>query len=134
MILGAGVFFDLLCQEQIKYDTHKFIFQKTQLGWIGCGRIVNKQFATDSNSKIAMLTFNNLENDISVGEKISKFWELEDPLSDNIYTLDVIKCKDHFEKSVIRDIHGRFEVKLPFRNTDVSLGDSGSARCADLNY
>lgn len=74
-----------------------------------------------------MLALNNLENDISVGEKISKCWELEDCLSDNIYTSDEIKCKDHIEKSVIRDIHGRFEVKLPFRDSDVSLGDSRSA-------
>lgn len=54
MILGAGVFFDLLCQEQIKYEPHKFIFQKTKLEWIVCG-IINKQIMTESNTKIAML-------------------------------------------------------------------------------
>jgi len=62
---------------------------------------------------------NNLENNIIVGEKIYKFWELEDCSSDNIYTLDGIKCKDHFEKSVIRDIQRRFEVKLPFCDSEV---------------
>jgi len=37
--------------------------------------IVNKQFMimTESNTKITMLLLNNLEDDISVGEKISKF-------------------------------------------------------------
>ncbi|KAF0706234.1 Integrase catalytic domain-containing protein, partial [Aphis craccivora] len=98
MILGAGVFFDLLCQEQnIKNYPHKFIFQKTQLGWIVCGRIFNKQFKTDLNTQIALFTLNNTENDINIGKKISKFWELEECSSDNIYTLEEInfvKLKD----------------------------------------
>jgi len=127
MILGAGVFFDLLCQEQIKYDPHKFIFQKTQLGWIVCGCIFNKKLTTELNTQIALFTLSNTEDDINIGKKISKFWELEECSSDKIYTLEEIKCKNHFEKTVTRDIHGRFIVKLPFRDSAVKLGDSRSA-------
>jgi len=127
LILGAGVFFDCLCQEQIKYEPPKLIFQKTQLGWIVGGRVFDEQVTIDSNTKIALFTLNKLENDINISEQISKFWELEECLSDSIYTSEEIKCKNYFEKTVIRDSHGRFVVKLPFRNSVVNLGNSRNA-------
>jgi len=69
-------------------------------------------------------------NTITINEDLHsllhKFWELEEVPSsiDRSLTPDEQDCEDHFRKTHTRDQHGRYIVKLPFKQNANLLGDS----------
>lgn len=124
MLLGAELFYDLICPGQIKSAIDGPIIQETRLGWIVAGPVPNSNTnaGRDLYANITLMSqvvINNLE------DQMSKFWRLETLSNDtNNYTMEEKACQSYFNKTVRRDSDGKFIVKLPFKNDVKEIGNS----------
>lgn len=121
MLLGAGIFFDLLCVGQIKLGPEKPILHKTKLGWIISGQINNQIYEQNVNQAC----FLNINSDFH--DNIERFWSIEEAYPQFEYSREEIECENHFSENTYRDSSGRFVVKLPLRDNYVNLGESRQA-------
>ncbi|XP_011877310.1 PREDICTED: uncharacterized protein LOC105567228, partial [Vollenhovia emeryi] len=89
--------------------------------------------ATSSESKGWVLAGSTTLNDspksflcglTSLESQIAKFWTIEEITTIKPKSEEEIKCEAHFVKNTIRDITGRYVVRLPFRESINRLGDS----------
>ncbi|XP_077275276.1 uncharacterized protein LOC143904452 [Temnothorax americanus] len=115
-LIGAELFYQLLCVGQIKLSNSALILQKTRLGWIISGAIHSRESASN---RIAC----NLVVD-SLDAQVSKFWELEEVSSVKHLSKDEEACEKHFSQTYSRDESGRYTVRLPFNHRKRELGDS----------
>ena len=114
LLLGASVFWDLLCQGQIRLSNNSPVIQKTQLGWIISGLIMQPTCKTICN-------FSNIQ----LHEQIEKFWKTEECTSNQkYYSTEEKRCEEHFQATCKRQEDGRFEVSLPFKHDKDDLGDT----------
>lgn len=116
LLLGASIFFDLLCVGQIKLGYGQPILHKTKLGWIVSGEILIPQ---SEPTQSCLLTTN-----IDLQEQLERFWRLEETYSKPKLSKEEEECEMHFKEHTGRDATGRFIVKLPLRDNYESLGDS----------
>ncbi|XP_061393091.1 uncharacterized protein LOC133328547, partial [Musca vetustissima] len=122
LLLGAEVFFELLCVGQIKSNPSYPVLQKTSLGWIVAGKYDESK---GSNSGVCHLNV-AIENDETIDTIVKKFWELEEIPNNcaKIRSEEHQKCEEHFQKYVRRLSSGRFQVSLPFKEDVRLLGSS----------
>lgn len=120
LLLGAGIFYNLLLQGQISLGKNLPLLQNTRLGWIVAGSVgsIHPQNILTCNFSECI----NLEN------KIEKFWLQEElPYIKNKHTSEEIEVEDHFNKTYTRDTRRNFVVRLPFRDDyEIKLGQSYS--------
>ena len=92
LLLGASVFWDLLCQGQIRLSNNSPVIQKTQLGWIISGLIMQPTCKTICN-------FSNIQ----LHEQIEKFWKTEECTSNQkYYSTEEKRCEEHFQATCKR--------------------------------
>ncbi|XP_055632619.1 uncharacterized protein LOC129773093 [Toxorhynchites rutilus septentrionalis] len=119
VILGAGLFFDLLKDEQMKLKGSNLTIRKTEFGWIVCGRTPEEHI--HSRSVIANHTIERID------EILTRFWELESCRSKSTHSIEESICEAPFDRTTVRDSSGRFIVTLPKKNFNIKqLGDSNS--------
>lgn len=120
MLLGAEVYSQIIREGVLRGPVGPPVAQFTSLGWILSGPMGT----TDTANKISVLHAHVNENDV-----LKSFWELENEplLSTPILTKDEQKCEDLFAATTRRDEHGRYVVKLPFRE-DVQPWNHGESR------
>lgn len=116
ILIGAELFWHLICRDQICVEKTKPIFQKTKLGWIVSGPICTQNFPKH--------TFCNFTKTTEVQNQLSKFWEIEKSPSRNKLSIQERECESHFVNTVQRTEEGRFIVSLPFKNPIENLGNS----------
>ncbi|KAI8432406.1 hypothetical protein MSG28_004803 [Choristoneura fumiferana] len=118
MLLGAEIFFDILCPERISLGPNMPVLQNTLFGWIVAGPL------SPSLSKPPQKLHCNFTREIS--EKLTKFWNLEELPSSKIPTsADDEFCEEHFIKNTYRLPDGRFSVLMPLKESpEIALGDS----------
>lgn len=119
MLLGAEIFFDILCPERISLGPNMPTIQNTKFGWIVAG-----QFNINNNPPSHNI-YCNFTKDIS--EKLTQFWDLEKIPTDSKCPMsaDDEYCEEHFSKTTKRLSDGRFCVKMPLKELpESSLGDS----------
>lgn len=120
LLLGAGLFYELLCIGQIKLGRNLPTLQKTKLGWVVAGpmSVVNNPLSKQ-NCLFAQSAprLNNL---------IENFWKIEEDCysCNNNYSKEELECEEDFVKTHWRDSDGRFTVDLPVKDHHVDLGDS----------
>lgn len=115
LLIGAGLFWNLLCIGQIKTGKGCPIWQRTQLGWVIGGELNEK----------ARVPFNALLNiNQSINKQVERFWNQEEvqEVRQLIFTLLEKYCEDQFAATVSRDSTG-FIVALP-KNESVTIGNS----------
>lgn len=118
MLIGAEIFFDLLCVGQIKRPQLP-TFQKSLFGWIVSGKYSQKNIMNTSSCHLTT----GLENESSLDILVRKFWEMEEaPEGAKILSVEQKQCEEKFVKSVKRLSSGRFEVALPFKEDPSKLG------------
>ncbi|XP_018313929.1 uncharacterized protein [Mycetomoellerius zeteki] len=121
LLIGAELFWDLLCVGQIKSSEKHPTLQKTRLGWILAGRLANN---TQPNSKIHSLhaSITNAQ----LHDQVSRFWQMDSVSAElNSYTKEEGLCEHHFLENVSQNPEGKCIVKLPVREEVVErLGDS----------
>lgn len=118
MLIGAEIFYSLLCGGQIKLAKNQPILQKTLLGWIIAGTITTSTSTKQELMPSCYLSTQELEN------KVEKFWQLEDTSAKSSYSEEELACEKHFSKTVKRNQEGRYIVSLPVRKDSQQLGDS----------
>ncbi|XP_047105117.1 uncharacterized protein LOC124769099 [Schistocerca piceifrons] len=128
LILGAEVFFDVVCKERLVKPSHPSLVE-TRFGWILSGRMPSA--ACNMPRSTVTLCFVRGDN---LDAKLQRFWELEELSTKTMSGQDKI-CEAHFQRHTARDEEGRFVVRLPVKPDCKSLGKSrqqASRRLAHL--
>lgn len=123
LLLGASVFWEILCAGQIQLGDGKPILQKTLFGWILSGNCffnVPMKTLCSINHSISC----HSSKQLSFEETISKFWELEDIGGSPLRSAEEDLVEKHYLRHVNRDPNGRFVVSIPFRENVTKLGES----------
>lgn len=115
-LIGAELFYQLLCVGQIKIRNTSLIIQKTRLGWIVSGALKCRQLEPTH-------TACNIVID-SLNSQLTKFWEIEEIPSVKHLSSVEKACEKHFIETSFRDPSGRYVVRLPFNDKKYELGDS----------
>lgn len=117
LLLGADVFYNLLCNGQIRLGTEGPILQKTVFGWVVSGSVPSVYQGRVHCS---------LSTKCDVQNQLAKFWELEEISPGNISLLseDEKQCENIFATTTKRNSDGRFIVKIPLKESPSKLGDS----------
>ncbi|XP_047540324.1 uncharacterized protein LOC125073508 [Vanessa atalanta] len=119
LLLGAEVYSQILVEGLIKGPPGCPVAQNTHLGWILSGQIHSDHVDSESCQTNSVII--NMHTQCNDNDLLRKFWELEsDDLSvkKKMLTGDEQKCEEIFRNTVTRDDHGRYIVKLPFRNAN----------------
>ncbi|XP_032294718.2 uncharacterized protein [Drosophila virilis] len=129
MLIGASLFFDLLCVGQIKLAAGLPILQKTRLGWVATGGASHAGkssfMAMRSMENPDLLVDSHLQPNTQIDELIRRFWELEcctDP--ESLPNKEERDCEAHFQANFKRLSTGDYSVRLPLRLGMYPLGDS----------
>lgn len=121
ILLGADVFYGLLCIGQIRMGKHQPVLQKTRLGWVVSGSIV----PGDSGAMVSC----NFSRNLDVQQQLEQFWAIEEPPSlECSWSEEDKRCEQIFVETTKRNEEGRFIVQIPLVDpTSISkLGDSRS--------
>lgn len=118
LLIGSGASLSLFAVGQINLsrDGDDLYLQKTRLGWVIAGGT-----SSQVQSKSATYYLTRLE------DLVQGFWTVEEVTVSKPQSVEEIECEAHFEKSVSRDVKGRYIVRLPFRDTNQRLGESRNA-------
>ncbi|XP_053946180.1 uncharacterized protein LOC128855352 [Anastrepha ludens] len=124
VIIGADLY-GLLLRNDIKRSAiNKVTAQNTHLGWVIYGRLPHTSTLLLATTFCATATteLNNLV------QQLWKFNECEDVEGSSSMTQDEIYCEKLFERTVCRDLSGRYHVQYPFKESCdlAALSDSKS--------
>ncbi|XP_071652687.1 uncharacterized protein [Temnothorax longispinosus] len=110
-LIGAELFWDLLCVGQIKSSQAHPTLQKTRLGWILAGGLDNP-----SKQDLKIQACHAAVTNLQLHEELTRFWQRED-ISNNTanYTVEEAICKKHFADNTLQNQSGRYVVKLPVK-------------------
>lgn len=123
LLIGAGLFFDLICTGQIRISDSKLILQETKLGWTVSGGISHSNIKRSSLVSLTKAPTQQIQ-DSSLEDLVKRFWEIENYASSASSSEEDSFCEDFFKQNHTRLENGQYSVKLPFK-TDVSmLGNS----------
>ncbi|KAK9686081.1 putative peptidase (DUF1758) [Popillia japonica] len=116
VLLGAQVFFDILCTGTVRLGRNNPILQKTKLGWVISGPVHSDTHAND----MCHLSITNE----ALHEQIQRFWEIEETNTHRALTSQESECEKHFINTYKRDVNGRYEVSLPVKDNHIQLGNA----------
>jgi len=121
LLIGAEVFWSLVCVGQIKASDKHPTLQKTRLGWI-LARNLNYLPSYPQRVNSLCASVSNAELD----DRLSKFWQMDNiQTSSKVYTLEESICERHFTNTVARNPQGRYIVQLPLKQDLINnLGNS----------
>jgi hypothetical protein len=100
ILIGAEIFWDLLCVGQIKATKVHPVFQKTHLGWIA-GGAMRLPAKLPQNSVTNLHVVTSAVNPLDA--PIAKFWEIEETPVHKSLTSAERACETHFISTVKRD-------------------------------
>lgn len=115
ILLGNGIFWQLMEPKQLKLNNSSIILQNSKLGWILGGSVANSNYVQCNVSDLQ-----------SINNQLAKFWEL-DNISSIKYShlsLEEAECENNFIKNTKRLADGRFSVTIPLKLSTDLLGDS----------
>lgn len=116
MLIGADLFWTLLCPGKITGGKSKPTLQETRLGWVVSGSICA---SPDSRVSCSVSTLS-----IELHKLITRFWELEKINSPRMLTPEEKECERIFKETTRRDVDRRFMVSLPLKQSAHHLGES----------
>ncbi|XP_024884721.1 uncharacterized protein LOC112462887, partial [Temnothorax curvispinosus] len=118
LLIGAEIFFDLLCIGRIKVTENQPTWQKTVFGWIASGNCI-------TGDQYMKSTVCNMSMNDQLNASLMKFWQLESCERIATRTPEERAFENHFMQTHKRDSEGRFVVTLPIK-MDVlkNLGES----------
>lgn len=117
VLIGADIFYELLCIGQIKLGVGKPIIQNTRLGWIISGPL-----------PICELDYSycNFTKNIDIQDQLTKFWEIEEIEQPKLLSDEEQYCEEFFKLTTTRNDEGRFVVSIPLKESVEKLGESKS--------
>ncbi|UYV84739.1 hypothetical protein LAZ67_X003271 [Cordylochernes scorpioides] len=117
MILGADIYTELMLNGSISLGEGLPMAINTRLGWVLLGKLMG---TSESNTEVCNLS---LQSEPELEFVMKRFWEIESVPSPDLCTQDEY-CESLFSNNHGRDSHGRYWVKLPFRQHRPLLGES----------
>ncbi|XP_062710566.1 uncharacterized protein LOC134288752 [Aedes albopictus] len=118
MLIGAGLFFDVLKQGQIKLSSTLPTLYETQFGWVVAGTY-------DDQADDRPVCANVVVND-GLEECLKRFFDQEEIVEPAMTSTEEERFEEHFKQTYRRDDTGRFVVQLPFRDSVSQLSNSRS--------
>ncbi|XP_053964178.1 uncharacterized protein LOC128867103 [Anastrepha ludens] len=123
LLIGAGLFFELLCVGQIQLAPGFPVLQKTLLGWVisGGGQQTSKLSSFVANQRSSR----DIDSDTRLDDLVRRFWEVDhvfEPITK--ITREELDCEAHFQQNVSRLPSGEYSVRLPLKLGTESLGES----------
>jgi hypothetical protein len=125
ILLGANVFWDLICPQRIKLGKNEPVIQKTVLGWVVAGPYIYNQGTQNIKCNLSV-------ND-EVQNQLKTFWEIEECSNKQVLSTEDKFCEQHFTKTVTKDDNNRFVVSIPFKTPKQQLGNSISIATKRFN-
>ncbi|XP_048522596.1 uncharacterized protein LOC125504514, partial [Dendroctonus ponderosae] len=119
MLLGASVFWSLICVGQILLPNSGTVLQKTKFGWILSGPLP----LNPPNNSICNLSLNSSQYQ-AIHDQLESFWRLEEFSNTPNLSQEELDCEEHFINTTSRDSSGRFVVHLPVKGNLSDLGES----------
>ncbi|XP_011859050.1 PREDICTED: uncharacterized protein LOC105556567 [Vollenhovia emeryi] len=127
MLIGAETFWNTLCVGQIRATHEHPLLQKTKLGWILAGRLINHPAHIQ---RVASLCASVSNSDLH--EQLHRFWKMDEFRdSSKTYTLEEQRCEKHFVETTTRNDQGRYIVHLPIKQE--ICAELGESRTIALN-
>lgn len=122
ILIGAGLFFELLAAERLYLGKNFPILQKTKLGWVVSGTLTSQ---TSRASCYSIIENKQCVDCQDTNKLVEKFWQVEEmPVKSRNLSSEELACENHFLNNFTRGIDGRFSVRLPFKDNVPELGDS----------
>lgn len=121
MLIGANLFWRLLCVGQIKASIKHPTLQKTRFGWILAGRLGGPfNLSQNIQTFYARACTNELQ------EQVARFWQIEDTNeTPTQLTYEESLCEQHYEQNVSQAPDDWYITKLPIKDHVLAkLGDS----------
>ncbi|KAG4076694.1 hypothetical protein HA402_001981 [Bradysia odoriphaga] len=122
LLLGAENIEQLMLPGLRKGNRGEPMAQETELGWIISGRVNPPNRKNNIN---CLLSLTELQTTI---DGMQRFWEIEDFPDEGELTSDEIKCNEFYEKTYSRNSDGRFTVRIPFKDGELSPKELGQSR------
>lgn len=116
ILLGADIFWHIMCVGQIKLARNGPVLQKSKFGWIVSGPI--HQTASSE------ITHCNFSRNIDIDKQLARFWEVEEISPTKPLSHEEKLCESHFLETVRRNEVGKFIVTIPMKDSLDKLGDS----------
>ncbi|XP_018368526.1 PREDICTED: uncharacterized protein LOC108764680 [Trachymyrmex cornetzi] len=127
LLLGAEIFFDLMCVGRIKISRTQPTWQKTLLGWIASGSLTSE----DPRDKGVVC---NLAVYEELNANLARFWQIEHQGRQSTRSPEERICEKHFERTYQRNKEGRFIVRLPVKEEQLQkIGDSQESALRRFN-
>ncbi|CAG9109031.1 unnamed protein product [Plutella xylostella] len=120
MLLGADIFWDILCNNRVSLGKAKPTLVETKLGWLVVGSIPTSYNTLGQHDTVHC----NLINKIELEEKINKYFELESLPAQQSQSRNEAECEKLFLKTTVRNPDGRLVVTIPLKENPQCLGDS----------
>jgi len=121
MLIGAELFWRIICSGQIRQSKNQPVLQKTLLGWVVSGGNSTTGAIAGPSSPVSFHA--TLSNDLN--RLLSRFWEVEHNISSHQGSQEEQACEELFKKAVKRHTDGRFIVQLPIKQDKLTkLGNS----------
>jgi len=121
MLIGAELFWRIICSGQIRQSKNQPVLQKTHFGWVIFGGNFTASAVAGPSSPVNFHA--TLSNDLN--RLLSRFWEIEHNISSHQFSQEEQACEELFKKGVKRHTDGRFIVQLPIKQDKLAnLGDS----------
>ncbi|XP_053968486.1 uncharacterized protein LOC128869912 [Anastrepha ludens] len=124
LLIGASMFFDLLCIGQFHLRNNNHILQKTHFGWVvSGGRGISSRLSSYTTTAT-----NSFESDAAhqtTNDMVRSLWEVEtsfEPIRKA--TKEEIDCEAHFKAHCSLMATGEYWVRLPLKPSVHLLGDS----------
>jgi hypothetical protein len=99
-------------------------FSKTHFGFIAGGTFENPEFNNTTTCNLAA----TLNPETNLEKRVEHFWNLEEIpgiVGDTEErSVEEIACEGHFQENTTRDSEGRFVIRLPFKNNNLTIGDT----------
>lgn len=119
LLIGAGLFWDLLCVDRIRVGLGNLVWQKTRLGWILGGRLPWPRPPT----KAKQVNVGHAVTNAQLERAVPRFWEVQEVATTSL-SQGSDPFEEHFCEQITRDEQGRFVVGIPFNQKVFELGES----------
>nr|CAH7735528.1 unnamed protein product [Callosobruchus chinensis] len=113
ILLGAGLFYQILRHGTRSLGPNKPVLQNTVFGWVLSGNLV----LNNANHK-------KVPSNIEVQNQLEKFWQIEEIPDTKPMTLEETECERIFIETTTRNEQGHFVVELPLRDNFHELGST----------
>ncbi|XP_075157895.1 uncharacterized protein LOC142231162 [Haematobia irritans] len=121
ILLGADVLPSILLPRNLHQICGTLMAQETVFGWILTGPIAHRN-SSCFNTCVSYFC------DISLDQKISRFWEVENIPRKRFPSRDDKYCEDLYRKTTRRNPEGRYVVVLPFKESNPDKSCLGVSR------